>query len=844
LRRYQEIFQMLRKLAGLLGFAAQSLEELSDSEPENSAPDEAEESVSASAETEQSLPQGDKPPPTPIWQHFVTAEREHLSWLRSHLYIVAIVLGLVAIVTITEQGLIQAWTWLTASLRLYWPVVAQHPVALIAFGLALFYLIFGLQWLRSVDDLLRWTWHSTKRRPRLTALSWAVLLLIGFWVINNHGTWVISPFTVGQTETLQLTGEQVAIQLIAELNQVGVGNPTPVLSLWELQEPRTLGGRVTARRDLPFEECDSVLKGPGDYTRRFQPIPLTRVLAGSQGNRLDLGNLSIGAINIPSQIFTQFLLKLLPTGYREFNGQISESKGQLEISISSTNPSRAWRISGPSETFPEMIEYLALRMALDLNPELIKASGLDVGPSDRDLAFAMGNQAFRQQNYERAAAFYQLADQLAPLDEKVDAMLGLAEYHLALQQPEDDPHRFDVSTQLMQAAVDEDPNGDSSLLRPYLICLYYKAGAQSQAEAERLIFAQYLRRLEFQDFEVRVEALKQLPLRGPGRHLAATDGEVVFVNEVGAIVDTSGQSLPQGEALNSAELSPSQSPRQIQVYGDSRVMFISADGAVFNYDGQISDDQTGPTTLIDGRVLGGVQQIATSASQFGRVNLFLLNRFGEVYWCEPEAETGTASACPPRRTLLELTDVRQIFPVEDRLYVLAEDGAVWYTAINVSGRASFAPRQLTPPAQVQEIFLAGDDTLYLLHDNGNVWRYYNDGRPETEDLKLVDPGTGTAQIFAADNYLYLLKRKGAIWRINNSRNPIADKDFAEIWSEPGSITVQEMFITAPSTGQDSVASRKLYLLTENRMLLEGIDTGDARLTFSPIYPPSPAQTKS
>jgi tetratricopeptide (TPR) repeat protein len=835
---------MLRKLAGLLGFAAQSLEDLSDSELENSDLDEAKEPEPANAQPEESPPQDDKPLPTPIWQQFVTAERDHLSWLRSHPYIVAIVLGLVAIVVVAEQGLIQAWTWLMARLRLYWPVVAQHPVALIAFGLALFYLIFGLQWLRSVDDFLRWAWNSTKRRPRLTALSWGVLLLIGLWIINNHGTWVISPFTVGQTETLQLNGEQVAIQLIAELNQVGVGNPTPVLSLWELQEPRTLGGRVTARRDLPFEECDSVLKGPGDFTRRFQPIPLARVLAGSQGNRLDLGNLSIGAINIPSQIFTQFLLKILPTGYREFNGQISESKGQLEISISSRNPSRAWRINGPSEAFPEMIEYLALRMALDLNPDLIKASGLEAGPTDRDLAFAMGNQAFRQQNYQRAMAFYELADQFAPLDEKVDAMLGLAEYQLALQQPGDDPHRFDGSTQIMQAAVNEDPNGDSSLLRPYLICLYYKAGMQSQAEAERLIFGQYLRRLEFQDFEVRVEALKQLPLRGPGRHLAAANGEVIFVNEVGAIIDTSGQSLPEGAALNIAALSPEQSPRQIQVYGDSRVMFITSDGAVFNYDGQVPDGQPGPTTLIEGRVLSGVQQIGTSTSQFGRVNLFLLNRFGEIYWCEPEAKTGTASACPPRRTLLELADVRQIFPVEDRLYILAADGAVWYTAIDLSGRPSFAPRQLTPSAQVQEIFLAGDGTLYLLHDNGNVWRYYNDGRPETEDLKLIDPGTGTAQIFAADNYLYLLKRNGAIWRINNPRNPSTDKDFAEIWAAPGSITVQEMFITTPSTSQDPSASRKLYLLTENRMLLEGMDSGDSRLTFSSIYPPSPAQTKS
>lgn len=835
---------MIRKLAGLLRLTAHYLEEPSDTAPADADPEESEEQPAASVQTESPPSQEQHPPPPPLWQRFLKAERERLSWLRDHPYVIGIALGLAIAVALTEQWLIQAWNWLVSQVRLYWPTLASHPLALIAVGLALFYLVFGFKWLRSVDDFLRWVFNSTKRRPRLMALITGLLILIVLWIVNNQGTWIISPFTVGQLETISLNGEQATIQLIAELNQVGVGNPTPVLVLWELQEPRTLGGRVTARRSLPLGECEAVLEGPGDFTRRFQPIPLTRVLAGSQGSRLDLGNLSIGVINIPSQIFTQFLLKILPTGYREFNGQINENKGEIEISVSSTNPPLAWRIAGPSETFPEMIEYLALRMALDLNPELIKSSGLDAAPSDRDLAFAMGNQAFRQQRYQRAQAFYLLADHFAPLDEKVDAMLALSYYHLALEQSGDDPHRFDTSLQAMEAAVDEDPNGDGSLLRPYLACLYHKAGMQERAEAESLIFTQYLRRLEFQDFEVRAEALKQLALHGPGRHLYVAGSDVIFLNETGNIVNAMGQPLPEGDLQVSASLSPpSQNPRQIQMYGDTNVLFISADGAVLTYDYQSTDSELTPTTLIEGLALSGVQQIGVSDSQFGRTNLFLLNRFGRVYWCEPDAQIGSVSACPPPHPLVTLSDVRQIFPVKDRVYMLASDGAVWYTEINLAGGANFAPRQLTPPAEAQEIFLADDGTLYLLHDNGNVWRYYNDGRPETEDLKLIDPGIGTAQIFSAGGYLYLLKSNGAIWRIGNPRNPNRDNDFSEIWTPPQDTTIQEIFVTASTQNQDT-PGRTLYLLTEQRTLLRGVDNNDARVAFSPVTIPTPEQAEA
>lgn len=836
---------MMRKLTDLLRLVERGIADQSHPAPANAELNESEQQPAAIIPVEPAPSQDDTSPPPPFWMRLLSAERKRLNWLLSHRYVPAIAVGLAVVIVVAEQWLIQAWSWLVALVRLYWPALASHRVALIGVGLILLYLIIGLQWLRAIDDLGRWVVGVIKRHPRLSALIGGILLLIVLWTANNYGTWVVLPFTVGQSEATQLNGETVAAQLIAELNQVGVGNPTPVLVLLELQEPRTSRGRVTARRSLPLEECDTVLLGPGDFIASRR-IPLPRVVTGSQGSRLDLGNLSIGTISIPSQLFTQSLLKVLPTGYVEFSGQISENNGELEISVSSRSPSFAWRAAGPSDTFPEMVEYLALRMALDLNPELIKASRLDAPPSDRDLAFAMGNQAFRQQLYQRAQAFYKLADQFASLDEKVDAMLGLTYYHLAsrpaglaLDQPGGAPDQFAPAVQAMETAVREDPNGDSSLLRPYLACLYYKASLTDQAEVQRNIFTQYLLRLESQDFEVRVDALKQLPLRGPSQHLSAADGNVIYVDGTGTIKGAAGRPLDTGLSLSS------QNPRQIQTYGDANLLFISADGAVLTYNYQAAAAGQVPTTLVEGRTLSGVQQISTSDSQFGRTNLFLLNRFGIIFWCDLDAGIGGASACPPRQALVDsFTNVRQILPSGDRLYILASDGAVWYTEVNVNGQAAFAPRQLTPPAPAQEISVASDSTIYLLHDNGNVWRYYDDGRPESEDLRLIDPGTGTAQIFAAGNFLYVLKNNGATWRISNPRDPISGNDFTEISAPPQDVTIQEMFVTTPIGDQAASGSRSLYLLTAQGMLLQGTDAGDMRVTFTPVNMPTPAQTSA
>jgi hypothetical protein len=237
---------MIEKLTGLLRMTARNLEELSGTTPSEGDQEEPEVQPTEDEPLEPATPQEDRPPPPSYWQRFATAEREHFGWLRRNPLVVGITLGLAVAIVFAEQWLLKAWDWLTTQARVYWPILASHPVALIAVGLALVYLIFGLNWLRYVDDFLRWIWRTVKERPRLSALVGGIVLIIVLWIANNYGTWSVLPFSVGQTESTPLNGETVAAQLIAELNQVGVGNPTPVLILWELQEPRTSSGRVTS----------------------------------------------------------------------------------------------------------------------------------------------------------------------------------------------------------------------------------------------------------------------------------------------------------------------------------------------------------------------------------------------------------------------------------------------------------------------------------------------------------------------------------------------------------------------------------------------------------------------
>ncbi|NIO68851.1 MAG: hypothetical protein GTN71_07375, partial [Anaerolineae bacterium] len=97
----------------------------------------------------------------------------------------------------------------------------------------------------------------------------------------------------------------------------------------------------------------------------------------------------------------------------------------------------------------------------------------------------------------------------------------------------------------------------------------------------------------------------------------------------------------------------------------------------------------------------------------------------------------------------------------------------------------------------------------------------------------------------------LLKSDGAVWRINNPRNPNPDDDFTKIEisipPEGATIlenaTIQEVFVTAEDLeGDDASGDRTVYLLTDQRVLLQGTDDGKAPMALSPIYIPAHLQT--
>jgi hypothetical protein len=255
--------------------------------------------------------------------------------------------------------------------------------------------------------------------------------------------------------------------------------------------------------------------------------------------------------------------------------------------------------------------------------------------------------------------------------------------------------------------------------------------------------------------------------------------------------------------------------------------------------------------LISSYTLNGAQQISTSTGQRGRTNLFLLNRFGRVFWCVLNSEGADPHSCSASRSKQQLefegtANTRQLFPVGDQLYLLAGDGSVWQTAVDSGGRFA-SPRQLTLPNQIREIFVvpeeSGNNTVFLLHDNGNVWRYYDDSLPDTEDLKLIDPGTGTIQIFGRNRRLYLLKSDGTLWRISNAPNPNLDTDFVQLALQTpvDQPKIQEILVANPGSPAEADALT-IYLLTDRRQVLRGVDTGQPAITFSPVFTANLAET--
>src|SRR3972149_553158 len=463
-----------------------------------------------------------------------------------------------------------------------------------------------------------------------------VVAALTFWILDNRGRWVVRSFDVAQVQDPTFPGDRAAIYLLAELGQLGAGSPPPSFSRIQLAPPSTMGTSVQDRPSLTFAGCGAIMPGPGADSTVLLNVPLQLVRAGTgeDSPSPDFGAVSFGGVNISSGLVAQTLLRMLPLDYREFGGRVTESGGELQVTVdlqmspgtcrpgseagrqvgtarddsSSAECTAVWTVRGPREAFPEMMEYLALRMALDLNPHYLEYLnyGGSLLLSDSELAFGLGLEQLRLRNYSRARGFFQIAEAFSPLRADVDAMLGLATYNTKVIGGDAETAFLEESLRLFEDAVSEDPAGEASLFRPYLACAYHAQGQTAQGERGLAIFNGYLGARASRELEVRMEGLRALPLRGPNRLLAGLGDFLAFVDTGGAVVG--GRQNPTRRGLVAPGNGP---PREIQVAREGALLVVTADGTVVSVD-YSSPDETSSRVLVDGAAVQGVQQLGTS----------------------------------------------------------------------------------------------------------------------------------------------------------------------------------------------------------------------------------------
>lgn len=656
----------------------------------------------------------------------------------------------------------------------------------------------------------------------------ALLAILGDWLLGHTGRWVVRSFDVGQVGELGIDGAKAAIYLAAELSQLGAGSPPPWFNRSQLTPPFVSGSGVQDLPSLGSSDCSGIMGGPGDYSNIQLRIPLERVRGGTDRDSpsLEFGNISFGGVSIPSELFGRTLLRILPIGYREFGGRITESGDELQVTVElwgSPGVCRAsdgadsetlsdpcptvWSVGGPREALPEMMEYLALRMALDLNPQYLESLNAITNPLlyDSELSLGLGLEQLRVHNYAKARRFLQIAHHFSPLRADIDAMLGVATYNAASDVGEGRTASLEEALRLFEDSVAEDLAGETSLFRPYLACAYLAVGKTTQAERELATFNGYLTARSKAELAVRVESLKALPLRGPNRLVAGMGNFAAIVNLAGSVVATAENGGQPARELFASPLGP---PREVLDVSDGILLVLTADGEVSRV--AYSPGGISSRPLVGGSALEGVQQVASSPGESDRVNLYLLNRFGEVNWCNSSA---ALSVCDYSHRTVELPEgvkVKQLLAGRGRLTMLAVDDGIWVSDISGTGQPSTTRRVIDPDPnrQIREIAQWAGGPLYLLLESGNLLRY-DEGTKETG---LVDRGTSTTQVVATNGGVYLLKNDGAVWRLSDSGGG-GDQQVLPA----GQLAIQELYMV-----EDPSGSQILYAITTDRSLYRAL----------------------
>jgi hypothetical protein len=128
------------------------------------------------------------------------------------------------------------------------------------------------------------------------------------------------------------------------------------------------------------------------------------------------------------------------------------------------------------------------------------------------------------------------------------------------------------------------------------------------------------------------------------------------------------------------------------------------------------------------------------------------------------------------RTNLKLTDdgtgTKQIVSVGEMLYILKNNGNIWkhYTTIDGQGRILDNFDMIDDGTGTREISCSGA-LLYVLKNNGNIWQYSPVAKGASPYEEIYKGGDAT-HIKADGGALYFTKQNGSVWKYKNGLQQI------------------------------------------------------------------------
>jgi formylglycine-generating enzyme required for sulfatase activity len=721
--------------------------------------------------------------------------RQRWYWLLVVVVLVAVLLiwrsevGNHAWVTTTVERYQESWLpELRGTLERYHLTALAIPIGLVILVLAATLRVL----LRGLGRLWRWfiaQWLLS--RAILVAL-----ITLGVYFIANVNTWTVGVVEVGMDN---LEADDVAVQFRGSLNAIGT-EPLDRLALSSPGAPKKVKEARASLEHLSLADCPEILLGPEAPEYEGQPISLKRPQSGDlpdSGGQTITFNTALGSVNFPLEGFFRSAVRFSP-GYREFGIRVIPAGQADELALDGdgadpTSPSGAevirvivndnkggsWTVVGPRQDLPQLVDFLVVRMTLDV---LVQRADI----SNARLALTLGNQAFDSRDFDSALAYYHLAESFNRKDPVIQTALGVTHFQLAALAP--DGEEKELSLRRARHALGRaqfQPTSPSTSLT-YLACVQSQLAEYQERAPETL--SQFNETLMPDNPEAIRERREQLepvanPARGPGRdislliHRAEAEGPPTF--DLYYFTDSTlhfGVSLTGTQAVTDTRIlsdTLSAPPRQVFAIQDG-VYYVTRDGLVnFHQTGQPSAETdkriikdsdlqfTLTSTSTDKIYTGGIRQIFSQPPY-----LFAVGRFGQIlrYYLEEPVDTTQDQISPESFIQADEADARQIFLDGGILYLLKNDGSIWRIPDALGTNPLELERQLIADADIQEIAVSGGD-IYMLRRDGTIWRYQDRGDAEENRSVPLDQGANTKRIFAAPQGLFSLKNSGEVFFI-------------------------------------------------------------------------------